>query len=145
MAFAPMDPFRQLSNMRREFDNFFSNVPSMFQGNYHMNAVRADVHETDQEVVATFDVPGLEKKDDIQIEVNNNVLKLSGTIHKSSEIKEEDMYRKERYQGKFSRMLELPAAVSDEDVKATYKNGVLEVRMPKTKNESTKKIDVDFQ
>ncbi len=144
MALVPMDPLRQLSNMRREFDNFFSNVPSMFQGNDHMSGVRADVHETDQEVVATFDVPGLEKKDDIQIEVNNNILKLSGTIHKSSEINEDNIYRKERYQGKFSRTLELPTSVLDENVKATYKNGVLEVRMPKAKNGNTKKIDVDF-
>lgn len=54
------------------------------------------------------------------------------------------MYRKERYVGRFQRSIQLPSAVSQEGVKASYKNGVLEVRMPKLSEEHKRRIDVDF-
>lgn len=143
MALVPMEPFRHLSDMGREFDRFFPHFSSAF--NENLGSIRVDVHENGNEVVASCDIPGLEKKEDIHIDVGGNTLRLSGTINKTNEVKEQDMYRKERYQGSFSRVIPLPATVSDENVKATYKNGVLEIRMQKTQDSSKKKIEVDFQ
>ncbi|RHW36577.1 Hsp20/alpha crystallin family protein [Lysinibacillus yapensis] len=147
MALVPNDPFRQLSNMRRDFENFFSNLPAAFENEYrNLGGVRVDVHETENEVVATCDIPGLEKKEDINITIENNMLRVSGTINRTNEAKEENMHRKERFVGSFNRSVSLPTSVSEEGVKASYKNGVLEVRMPKlTVGNNTKKIDVDFQ
>lgn len=144
MALVPYDPFRQLSNMRKEFDRVFSDFPIAFDHEQGLGNIRMDVHETENEVVATCDIPGLEKKEDVNIDIENNRLSISGSINRSNEIKEENMYRKERYTGRFQRMITLPSTVSHDGVKATYRNGVLEVRMPKLEKDTKKKIDVDF-
>jgi HSP20 family protein len=144
MALIPYEPFRQLSNMKREFDRIFSDFPISFENEHVLGSVRVDVHETENEVVATCDIPGLEKKEDVQIDIENNRLSISGSVNRTNEVKEENMYRKERFAGRFQRMITLPCSVSHEGVKATYKNGVLEVRMPKKAQDTRKRIDVDF-
>lgn len=144
MTLVPYDPFRQLANMRRDFDRFFSNFPTSFDHENQLSSVRVDVHETANEVVATCDIPGLEKKEDVNIDIENNSLQISGTINRTNEIKEENMHRSERYFGRFQRSISLPSPVSHEGVSATYKNGVLEVKMPKLVKENKKKIDVQF-
>ncbi len=144
MALTPYDPFRQLSNMRREFDRFLSDFPFPFEHEQGTGGIRVDVHETENEVIATCDVPGLENKEDVDIDIENNRLSISGSINRTNEVNDENMFRKERYVGRFQRMVTLPSPVSHEGVKATYRNGVLEVRMPKLVKESRKRIDVDF-
>ncbi|WP_066371535.1 Hsp20/alpha crystallin family protein [Neobacillus fumarioli] len=144
MATIPYDPFRYLSNMRRDFDRFFSDFPISFEHDQHLGNIRVDVHETANEVVATCDIPGLEKKEDVNIDIENNVLTVSGTINRSHEVKEENMHRRERYIGHFHRSISLPSPVSEEGISATYRNGVLEVRMPKLTKDHKKKIDVQF-
>ncbi|XJZ29065.1 Hsp20/alpha crystallin family protein [Bacillota bacterium Lsc_1132] len=144
MTLIPYEPFRQLANMRKDFDRFLTDLPFPFEMERSLGGIRVDVHETDQEVVATCDIPGLEKKEDVHIDVDNNLLKISGMINRMNEVKEENMHRRERYTGSFHRSITLPAQVSMEGVKASYKNGVLEVRMPKLAQDQRKKIDVEF-
>jgi len=143
MALIPYDPFRQLSSISKDFERFFSDFPFQMDET-RFGPIRVDVFETENEVVASCDLPGLEKKEDVDIHIENNVLTVSGSVNRLHEVKEENMYRKERFTGKFQRSIQLPAPVSHEGVKATYRNGVLEIRMPKMTNENRKKIDVDF-
>jgi HSP20 family protein len=145
MALIPYDPFRNLSNIRKDLDRFFNDFP--FDFGMEMNQfgnIKVDIHETDNEVVANCDIPGLQSKEDVNIDIENNVLKISGSIYRTNEIKEENMHRRERYTGSFNRAITLPVPVSEEGIKATYKNGVLEVIMPKQTQTNKKKIDVDF-
>ncbi|WP_243296695.1 Hsp20/alpha crystallin family protein [Bacillus litorisediminis] len=144
MSLIPYDPFRRLTVMRKEFDRLFSDIPIGFENEQNFGGIRVDVHETDNEVVAAFDIPGLEKKEDINIDISDHTLTVSGSINRTNEVKEESMYRRERYVGRFHRAVTLPSAVSHEGVKATYRNGVLEVRMPKQMKDNQKKIDVEF-
>lgn len=130
--------------MRRDIGRFFSDFPISFDDEHHIGGIRVDIHETENEVVATCDIPGLEKKEDVNIDIENNMLLISGTINRTNEIKEENMHRRERYVGRFSRSISLPSPVSYEGVTATYKNGVLEVKMPKLVKGNNKKIDVEF-
>ncbi|MEH7574037.1 Hsp20/alpha crystallin family protein, partial [Cytobacillus firmus] len=91
MALIPYDPFRQLTNIRRDFDRLFNDFP--FHLDNEMNQlgnIRVDVHETDKEVVATCDIPGLQSKEDVNIDIENNVLRISGSINRTNEIKEEN-------------------------------------------------------
>lgn len=141
MSLIPYEPFRQLESMRRELDRFFPDDFPFFKKG---NQINVDVYETESEVVATCDLPGLEKKDDVNIDVERNVLSISGQINRVNEVKEENMHRQERVVGRFQRMIGLPTSVSAEGVKATYKNGVLEIRMPKLQEETKKRIDVQF-
>jgi len=141
------DPFiQQLQNFRRELDRIFSDFPANLTGtNTTATAIpRINLHETDKEIIVTCDLPGLEKKEDVDIEIENNTLSLSGTIRQETEKKNERVHLRERMEGHFRRTITLPSKVSAEDVKATYKNGVLEIRMPKVNNEKKKKIDIDF-
>ncbi|MCY7780423.1 Hsp20/alpha crystallin family protein [Bacillus haynesii] len=144
MPLVPYEPFKHLNTIRREFDRVFADFPANFGGEHGFGDIRVDVHEAGNEIVASCDLPGLESKEDVHIEVENNMLHISGTINRSSEVKEENMHRKERFTGRFHRSVALPAPVSHEGIKASYKNGVLEVRMPKDKPDDKKRIDVEF-
>lgn len=144
MSLIPYEPFRHLENMKRDFERLFNEAPITFGNSHHIGNIRADVHETDSEVIATCDIPGLESKEDVDIHVDNNTLHISGMVNKTNEVKEENMHRRERYEGRFQRSLSLPSPVSHEGITATYKNGVLEIKMPKVTKSSKKKIDVEF-
>lgn len=130
--------------MQREFDRFFSNFPSTFGHRQHTGSVPIDIHESENEIVVVCDIPGLNSKEDIHIDIDQNMLHISGSVNKSEEIKDEHMHRQERYMGKFRRSISLPAPVDQEEISATYKNGVLEINMPKLKGEDQKQIDVKF-
>lgn len=144
MSLNPYDPFRHLSNIRSDFEQFFPNFPSAFGNDFSVGGIRVDVHETANEVVATCDIPGIEKKEDIHIEIEKDTLKVSGTVNKTNETSEKNMHRQERFVGHFQRSISLPTPVASEGVKASYKNGVLEIRMPKLTHHEQKKIDIDF-
>lgn len=148
MPLVPYEPFRHLDNFRKEWDRFFTQdfplFPSSASSQWGMGRLDIDVYETDAEVVASCDIPGLEKKEDVNIEVDRNMLTISGTLNRMYEVKEEHMHRRERFMGRFHRSINLPAQVSSEGIKATYKNGVLEIRMPKLQGEPKKRIDVQF-
>ena len=142
MSLIPYEPFRHLENWRRDLDRFFDDFPARLKEGFGVQ--RVDVYETDQEIVASCEIPGLEKKEDVQIDIKGNVLTVSGVINRSNEIKEEQMHRRERFSGRFQRSISLPAEVKHEGVTATYRNGILEVRMPKEKPAGGRRIEVDF-
>jgi len=143
MALVPYDPFRYFDNLRQDWDRLFVD---WFPGRaaQGMGRLNADVYETENEVVAVFDIPGVSRKEDIDIDVDNHSLTVSGTVNQIQEVQAEHMHRRERFIGKFHRTVSLPAPVSPEGVKASYKNGVLEVRMPKMKGDIRRKIDIQF-
>lgn len=146
MSLIPYEPFRQLENVKREFDRFFSSdLPGFITGHgNHFGSLNIDVYDTDTEVIAKCDIPGLEKKEDVTIDIQNNMLTISGVLHRSSDINEEHMHRRERFSGRFQRSISLPHQVSSEGITATYKNGVLDIRMPKMQEDIKKRIDVQF-
>ncbi|MFD1955139.1 Hsp20/alpha crystallin family protein [Paenibacillus thailandensis] len=144
MSLIPYEPFRHFENIRKEIDRLMPNDFHSFNLHRNWGSLNVDVHETETEVVVHCDIPGLEKKEDVSIDIDNNVLSISGTMNRSHEVKEENMHRQERYVGRFHRSISLPAPVTTEGVKASYKNGVLEVRMPKTRPGDKKRIDIDF-
>lgn len=115
-------------------DNLFAALPR----------VRVDVNETPDEVVVRADVPGLERKEDVRITVDDHHLHLSGTIGRSDERHEGNAHRIERYYGHFSRSIPLPVGVREEGARASYRNGVLEVHLPKSETQRGRQIDVDF-
>lgn len=134
MSIVRWDPFREISNLRNQMNRIFDN--SFFRGGLmpgtdHFGP-RVDIYQTEQEVVATAELPGIESKDDIEITVTPDTLNLKGELKRISEINENDIYQSERFFGTFSRMLPLPAEVKPEEAKASYNNGLLEIRMPKT-------------
>jgi len=101
----------------------------------------ADVKETDKEVIVTMDLPGVEKGD-INIFVSEDSLEVKAEQKKVTEEKEEDFYRKERTYSRLERVLKLPAEVKSDEAKASLKDGVLEVYLPKVEVTIKKKVTI---
>ncbi len=140
MPLIPSEPMRYLENFRRDIDRFFgeSSRPCLPE-------LRIDVYETEKTVVASCEIPGLESKENIAIDIRDRTLELRGTLHRAREIREENIHRRERYSGGFQRLINLPRKVSAEGSRATYRNGILEVIMPKAEQESKRSpIEIEF-
>jgi len=103
-----------------------------------------DIYETGSEVVVKLEVPGIEKKD-LDISITDTDLTVKGEVRKEEEVKEENYYRRERRYGSFSRTIPLPGPVQTGAAKASFKDGVLEIRIPKTPEEQAKvkKVAID--
>ncbi|KDR70016.1 hypothetical protein GALMADRAFT_901156 [Galerina marginata CBS 339.88] len=105
---------------------------------------RMDLHEDAEKnlVTATFELPGL-VKDNVQIDIQNNRLTVSAEAKQADEFNEHGYAVRERRFGKFSRTLQLPAGVKDDEIKASMENGVLSVSFPKSAPElAPKKISI---
>lgn len=88
-----------------------------------------------------FDLPGISQSD-INVELNDNVLTVSGQRERKQELSKDNFYRYERRFGSFSRSVSLPSGVSEDDISASYENGVLEVRVPKPEEQKPRRIQI---
>jgi HSP20 family protein len=123
------------------FNRFFGDWPSSWTGETRGWSPAVDMVDRNDEIVLRADIPGLEQKD-IQVTVENGVLTIRGQRQSEHEAKEEDYYCCERWSGTFSRGMMLPPGVDPDKIKATFKNGVLEVHVPKSKQALGRKIEV---
>lgn len=102
-----------------------------------------DLHETDTELVLKADLPGIDENN-LDIDVDEHLVTLKGEINRVQETKRHGIYRTERQHGSFQRTVSLPVPVNPEAAKAHYKNGVLEIRMPKREPHRGRKLQIDF-
>jgi HSP20 family protein len=100
-----------------------------------------DLVETDDHLVLRADLPGL-SEDDVQIEIKDNVLTVSGERKAEHDEKSEGFYRLERSHGGFSRSLSLPRDIDADAVKASFDKGVLEVRIPKPEERKPHRVEI---
>jgi HSP20 family protein len=100
-----------------------------------------DMIDRKDEIVLRADLPGLTQQD-VQVHVENGMLTIRGTRQGEQEAKEEDYYCCERWAGSFSRTMALPAGIDPDKIKATFKNGVLEVHVPKSPQAAGKQIEI---
>jgi HSP20 family protein len=137
-------PFQELrKEIDRLFNEFFSRpvLPEKFEWFEWTPAV--DVSETEDSIIVKADLPGV-KPEEIEINISDNILTIRGEKKREEEEKKENFYRVERYYGSFMRAIQLPTEVDVEKVKATYKDGVLKVVLPK-KVEPKKTIKVEVE
>jgi len=100
-----------------------------------------DIYEEGDNIVVKAELPGLDRND-IDVQVENNVLTLRGERKRENEVKSENLFRTERYYGTFTRSFTLPATVDTEKIRAEYKEGVLLLTMPKVEEAKPRKIKV---
>lgn len=105
-----------------------------------------DVWETDQDVMIRADLPGVEPEN-IEIYTTEDSVRIRGEIKQEQERTERGFYRAERRYGRFERVIDLPSEVKPGEAKATFRHGVLEVRLPKTEQarERMKKVPVEVE
>jgi HSP20 family protein len=136
------NPLSNISKrMESLFDDFFSDTSSLSKLDFRPEV---DVTEDEKGIYVKADIPGLEQKD-INVEVKDNVLTISGEKKEEKESKNEKEHRVERSYGSFSRSFTLPKNVDNENIKAKYKNGVLNIDLPKTKEVDTGKVNIEIE
>lgn len=151
MSIVKWSPFKELEDMRKDiermFEEFFEPFPRRrrrWWSREGMVVPNIDVYDKKGEVVVKAELPGVEK-DNIDITITKDTLTIKGEIKKDEEVKEEDYYAREISYGSFARTIALPMEVDSEKAKATFKNGILEIVLPKKEEAKPKEIKVEVK
>jgi HSP20 family protein len=144
MAVVRWEPFRELAALQSEMSRWMNQVTggTASPGNGGSTSTwlpPVDVWETEDELVLSFDLPGI-PEDKISVEVDENVLVVSGERERTEDTSGDRFYRFERRFGTFSRSVALPQGVDDGSIEADFKDGVLEVRVPKPEESKPRRI-----
>jgi HSP20 family protein len=100
-----------------------------------------DMYESDEALMLKAELPGF-SKDDVQVEIKDNLLTLKGERKRETDVKEEQYHRVERTYGAFRRSFRLPVLVDADKAEATFKDGVLELKLPKAEQAKPKRIGI---
>jgi HSP20 family protein len=150
MALVRWEPVRELSSLQEEMNRLFTHFLDAPGGNGgDARLVRRwipamDLVETDDHFVLRADLPGL-GEDDVAIELEDNVLTVSGERKAEHEETREGFYRLERASGAFRRSLTLPEGVDAEGISAKFDKGVLEIRIPKPAEHKPRRVAIQVE
>jgi HSP20 family protein len=138
------DPFRDIQNeMNRLFDRFLGRLPATVSGTDRQTWVPVvDMYETSDDLVVDFELPGVPEKE-ISLSITGDLLTVKGEREFNPQQSDDTHFHMERVYGKFERSIRLPRPVQADRVSATYRDGVLEVRLPKTEEVRPKEIKID--
>ena len=140
------NPIGEMKTMQNRIDRMFGN-PYWLMGRMDDDTdmgrwnPAVDLYEKDDHFVIKAELPGVDKKD-IAIDLKDRVLTLSGERSHENEVKEENYYRKERSCGKFQRAFTLPADVDSDKIKAEFKDGLLQIEIPKPEGQKPKQVTI---
>ena len=149
MTLVRWDPFRNVATLQdrinRMFDEAFLRSKELDEEvSLASWKPTVDIYDTDDALILKVELPGVDKEK-VTVDVKDNLLTLKGERAIDKEIKEENYYRRERSFGSFYRSFTLPTTVNPEDIKATYKDGILTVEVPKTEEKKPKQITIDVK
>ena len=135
------EPFREIASLQNEMSRFMN---GLLEGNGRTNQAwvpALDVWETEDEIVYALDLPGI-PEENVSVELDDGALTISAERERTQEHSEERFYRYERRFGTFSRTFGVPQGVTEGDITADYKHGVLEVHVRKPEQPKPKRIQV---
>jgi len=148
MAIVRWDPFRDLISIQDRMNRLFEQTLARTREEEGIAASTwmpaVDIYETPDQVVMKAELPGL-TREDIEINVRDNTLSLRGQRKFEKDVKEENYLRIERAYGSFQRSFTLPATIQQDKIKAVFKDGVLEVSLPKAEEARPKQIKIDVK
>lgn len=148
MAIVRWDPFRDFLNLQNEVGRVFERTfgaggaERVRTGLAWSPAV--DAYETDTEIVVKAELPEVDAED-VDITVTDDALVIKGERKFSEEVEEDNYYRLERRYGTFQRSIPIPAAIRRDEIAAAYRNGVLEITLPKSEATKPKQIKVKVE
>lgn len=150
MAIVRWDPFRDVMTLQERMNRLFDQTLSRTRTDddegltASMWSPAVDIFETSDSIVMKAELPGV-NRDNIDIQVQDNTLMLKGERKFEREVKEENYLRIERSYGAFQRAFNLPAVVRQDKIKAVFKDGVLEVTMPKADEAKPTQVKIDVK
>ncbi len=148
MAIVRWDPFKNIATLQDRINRLFEDAFPSKSGeeDFSMGDWKplADIYDKGDSIMIHAEIPGV-KKEDVSIEVRENILTLKGSRASDKEIKEENYYRRERNSGSFQRSFTLPPMIDPDQIKAKFKDGVLEIEIPKPEKSESKQITVKVE
>lgn len=138
------DPFELMTDLQHDLNRVFGR--SLLKGNGWSKTFEpeVDVIEEKDSFLVKADIPGI-KKEELDIKVEGKFLTIKGERKEEKETKEKNYYASERFYGAFTRVIELPTDVKADQVKAMYKDGVVEITLPKTESAKAKQVTVEIK
>lgn len=144
MAITRWQPFQEIETLQRDMNYLFDRL--MSTNGDRMRATfspAAEIAETADAIHLKLEIPGMEAKD-IDVQVSAEAVSISGERKEETKTEEKGMSRTEFRYGKFQRVISLPARVQNTDVKAEYRNGILQLTLPKSEEEKNKVVKVNL-
>ena len=140
------NPMRDVFSLRHQMNHLFDgDFGSVVRNDRRLSMwnryPKVDIYDNDESLVITAELPGIDKKD-IDIDVKGGILTLKGERSFDREVKEEKYYCRERTFGKFERVFRIPVDVDPEKISADYKDGILNINIPKPEEQKPKQITV---
>jgi HSP20 family protein len=137
------EPFREIATLQNEMSRLMNTFTGEAgNGSSHRSWVPAlDVWETEGEIVYALDLPGI-PEDDISVEFEDGALTVTAQRERKEELSEDRLYRYERRFGTYSRTFGLPQGVTEDQINADYKNGVLEIHVAKPEQPKPRRIQI---
>jgi HSP20 family protein len=145
MTLRRFDPFGEILRLQRELERLMQVVPQNVEREMEKTlklAIPLEVYETPKEFVIKAELPGV-KKEDVELIVRNNYLIIKAEKKEEVEEDKEHVHVKERIYGKFERVIPLPPDLDTENAKATFKDGILEIRIPKKVVTQERRISIE--
>jgi HSP20 family protein len=141
MALVRWEPAREVDSLQTEVNRVFDAFFGQGTSSSRRWVPAMDLVETEDHLVLRADLPGL-SREDVEIEIKDGVLTVSGERRADHEEKSEGYFRVERSFGRFSRSLTLPKGVEADSVAAEFEDGVLEVRIPKPEQRKPHRVEI---
>ena len=139
------DPFADMLDLQNNINRLF-NLSLTRKGEEGIAgwSPNVDIYKEGENYILKSELPGI-TKDDIDITIQDNLVTIKGSKKEEKEVKEDDFYHCERRFGSFQRSFELPSPIDKKNVKASYKDGVLEVILPVAEEAKPKQIKIDIE
>ncbi|WP_298921515.1 Hsp20/alpha crystallin family protein [uncultured Nostoc sp.] len=146
MTLVRWNSWREIDTLQRQLHNLFEDtrVPSALLDRGLSKVPAAEIQETEDAIHLKLELPGIEAKD-LDVQVTENAVYVSGERKSETKIEEKGITKSEFHYGKFKRVIPLSARIQNTNVTADYKDGILNLTLPKTEQEKNKVVKVNLE
>lgn len=145
MTLVRLNPWQEFNAMQRQFNRLFDEafVPAKELDRSFIRVPAAELQETSDAIHLKLEIPGIEAKD-LDVKVTENAVSVSGERKSETKTEDKGVTKSEFHYGKFRRVIPLPARIQNTNVTAEYKDGILNLTLPKTEAEKNKVVKVNL-
>ncbi|TBR61746.1 heat-shock protein [Westiellopsis prolifica IICB1] len=146
MTLIRYNPWQEINSLQRQLNRLFDEnfTPSRLLEDGSVKVPAAELQETEKAILLKLEIPGIEAKD-LDVQVTEEAVYVSGERKSETKTEEKGYTRSEFHYGKFQRVIPLPARIQNTNVTAEYKDGILNLTLPKTEAEKNKVVKVNLE
>lgn len=146
MALVRWNPWREIATIQQQMNHLFDDalVPAAGRERGFVRVPAAEMEETQEAIHLKLEIPGIEAKD-LDISVTQNAVSISDERKEETKTEENGVTKSEFHYGKFQRVIPLPARIQHTQVQAEYKDGILNLTLPKAEEEKNKVVKVNLE